>query len=352
MGRLGEAAKVRVSQGAQPPPLAPALEKFAKRKKAETLSLAESEARRTERALQKRARQILDEDELERLKGLLLFAQTTVDGHFQGTHRSAVSGDTGDFQEFKAYIPGMPISALDWKVYGKTKRLVVKQFRLETDMAVHLLVDASRSMAFSGDKREVKGLHAAKIAAALAYLNFRQGDKTSLTLYAEEILEHLPAGSTRRHLLEMARALTKPAFEPQSGTDLFATLESAQALLKTKGRLIIVSDFLGEPAEKIFGSLSAYRHRGFEILLIKVQDPQEASLPDLAFAHFVDMETAEQLEIEPLEFRTAYAQQVQKRERAFDEAATKHGIEVLKISTAKSYAETLGTYFTVQRTGR
>ena len=50
-------------------------------------------------------------------------------------------------------------------------------------VVVYLLVDVSGSMKYAGAGIESKCVQAAKIAAVLAYLMIRQGDKASLTLF-------------------------------------------------------------------------------------------------------------------------------------------------------------------------
>ncbi len=292
----------------------------------------------------KRAAELLDEGELERFKNLIVFAKTAVESRYQGRHKSPDLGGGGEFSEYLHYEPGRPVQAIDWHVFARSRKLVIRRYKQETDMDVHLLLDASGSMAYCGGKREMKGLRASRIAAALAYLMLKQGDKASVTLFADRVLDHLPAGGTRRHLMSMLRAMVKPAYEPTGLTDLPMALRDGERLLRRRGRLVILSDFLGHEAAEIIDALGPFIHRGFEILLMQLTDPDEMTLPDAPLARFVDMETKESVEVEPAEIRTAYEARIRAKTQAFAAMAASHRIDFTALDTASPYREAIEAY--------
>lgn len=112
---------------------------------------------------------IFSPEELERFKNLLVFARSTVEGYFSGKHKSPLKGQSAEFADYKEYVAGDDIAQLDWRVYGRTRRLYIRQFEEETDMVVYLMVDTSASMRYAGEKRQSKFILAARVAAALAY---------------------------------------------------------------------------------------------------------------------------------------------------------------------------------------
>jgi len=205
-------------------------------------------------------------------------------------------------------------------------------------------VDASKSMAYCGGNREAKGFRAARIAAALAYLMLQQGDKASVTLFADRILEHLPPRGTRRHLMSMLRALVHPAHEASGKTNLPASLAECERLIHRRGRLVILSDFLGHSPKEIFDALSPFIHRGFEILLLQVSDPDEQSLPDANLARFVDMETGETIEVEPSEIRAEYEALVKAKTNEFETCSAQHRIDFTSVHTANPYRDAIDAY--------
>ena len=143
----------------------------------------------------------------------------------------------------------------------------------------------------------------------------RQGDKVGLTLFGNKILSHLPTGGTERHLQEMLRELIKPALQSTGTTRIAQSLREAALLIKRRGRLVVVSDFLGEDPIEILDALGPFVHRRFEVILMQLSDPDERTLPDAPLARFVDAETGEQIEVEPAELRDAFEATVAERTR-------------------------------------
>jgi uncharacterized protein (DUF58 family) len=246
---------------------------------------------------------LLTVQELERFKNLLVFARSTVEGYYAGKHKSPFRGSTAEFADYKEYVAGDDVARLDWRAYGRTRRLYVRQFEEETDMVAYLLVDTSASMRYAGEKRQPKFFLAAKIAAALAYLVIKQGDKASLVLFAEKVNHFLPPGGTRRHLNRLVTELER--VRPGSGTGLVQSINECNGIFKKRGRIVILSDFLDD-TRQLFETLGQFVHRKYEILLMHVVDPDELNLPEFTVGRFVDMETNEQLQVDPEEIRASY----------------------------------------------
>src|SRR6185437_9396824 len=241
----------------------------------------------------KRPPVLLNPAELERFSDLLVFARSTVEGYFAGKHKSPFRGSSVEFADYKEYIPGDDPKRIDWRAYGRSRRLFVRQFEAETDMSVYLLVDVSASMDYAGANSQSKYLLAARIAAALAYLMIHQGDKVALVLFSEDLKQFLPPGGTRRHLHHIIRELE--SVEPAFGTSTANALAECDPLFKKRGKLVVLSDFW-DNTDQTFEALSRFLHRKFEILLLHIAHPHEMDLPDVSAARFHDMETHDEIE--------------------------------------------------------
>lgn len=312
-------------------------------------TIQESAAAAAEKLRLERAKALLDPAEMERFKNLIVFAKTAVESRHQGRHKSPDLGGGGEFSEYLSYEPGHPVPDIDWHVFARSRKLVVRRYRHETDMDVHLIVDASGSMAYHGGKRDEKGHRAARIAAALAYLMLKQGDKASLTLFADRVLDHLPAGGTRRHLMTMLRALVRPAHEAGGHTDVPASLAECDRLIRRRGRLVVLSDFLGQDTTDVFDGLAPFIHRGFEILLMQLTDPDELTLPNAPLARFVDMESGESIEVEPSEIRADYEAHMRGKAADFASHGARHRIDFAALDTASPYREAIEAYLGFRR---
>jgi len=286
-------------------------------------------------------KEFLNEEELARFGNLIAFAKNTVEARFSGRHKSHDFGSGGEFAEHKQYQPGLPVSAIDWHVYARTKKLFIRTYDELTDLAVHLVTDVSGSMAFTSRGHEMKALRSARIAASLAHLMIRQGDKVSLTLFSDQIRNHLPCGGTTRHLQQMLMRLAAPSDQPKGKTKIAESLREAALLTKRRGRLVVLSDFLGEDPEEILDALSPFLHRGFEILLLQISDPDERTLPQAPLARFVDLETREEIEVEPEEIREAFEETVRERTEALRTGSMRRRIDFARLGTDQPYLDAI-----------
>src|SRR3954471_8979237 len=81
---------------------------------------------------------------------LELVARIVVEGLLSGLHRSPFHGYSAEFSQYRHYRPGDDLKYVDWKLYARTDRFFTKQFLETTNMAVHIAIVVSRSMAYRG----------------------------------------------------------------------------------------------------------------------------------------------------------------------------------------------------------
>jgi len=233
---------------------------------------------------------------VSRLSRLDLIARLVVEGFITGLHQSPYHGFSVEFSEYRQYMPGDPLRDLDWKVFGKTDRLYIKQYEEETNLKAYLLLDASGSMAY-GSGAIHKFQYAAYATAALAHLMLRQRDAIGLVTFDDQIQTYLPPRSVGSHLHSLLNTLRNTE---AAGTDtnLANTFHNLAERIKCRGLIIVLSDLLDDPDELLTG-LKHFRHRKHEVIVFHILDPREM---DLAFdreTRFVDLETGAQIATEP-----------------------------------------------------
>lgn len=288
-----------------------------------------------------RKRSLLTPAELERFRNLLVFARSTVEGYFVGKHKSPHRGSSVEFTDYKEYVAGDEVNRIDWRAYGRSRRLFVRQYEAETDMVVYLLVDVSASMSYAGAGRQQKYLVAAKIAAALSYLMIQQGDKPALVSFSETLNRYIAPGGTRAHLHNLVTELED--IEPASTTGIARALNECNTLFKKRGRIVILSDFWTDTAE-LLDSLAQFAHRKFEILLLHVLDPDELELPLANAAQFQDMETGEQLQVELEEIRSGYKSAIRERIEFLAREANNRRASHAVVDTRRPYLHAIEAY--------
>src|SRR5437016_5787465 len=152
-----------------------------------------------------------------RLAHLDVRARLVVGGFIAGMHRSPFHGFSVEFAEHRPYVPGDPLKNLDWKVWARSDRYLVKQFTEETNLRCHLLVDLSGSMGFRSPRAAMSKIeYSQSLAAALAYLMIHQQDAVGTLLFAERPLAYVPARAVRSHLDVLLRDFASHA--PQGTT--------------------------------------------------------------------------------------------------------------------------------------
>ncbi|MGH9914692.1 MAG: DUF58 domain-containing protein, partial [Pyrinomonadaceae bacterium] len=134
--------------------------------------------------------QLLKPSVLASIGRLDLIARVVVEGFLAGLHRSSTRGLTQEFAQHREYQQGDEIRHIDWRVFGRTDRLYVKEFEDETNAVVRLVVDASASLAFKPSlttEGESKFDYAKYLVASIAYLAARQNDRVSLLAFSETL---------------------------------------------------------------------------------------------------------------------------------------------------------------------
>ncbi len=291
--------------------------------------------------------------ELSGLKNMLFAARVIVEGAYAGRHRSPYKGSAAEFVDYREYYPGDEIRTIDWKAYARTDRHFVKLFQRETDMACHIVLDRSASMGYGGKAfraffptKEVSKLeYGSYLAAALAYLLVKQGDRVGLTLFDEKVTAHVPAGSTFPHLYGLLNTLEQQ--KPGKKTSVSRALHDVFSLHKRRGMLIVISDLLDDPV-KVFQALDMFRHRRFEVVLFHVLHRYELTLPPLDSVNFVDAETNETMTARPGDIAESYDSELRIYLDQTAAAARARGIDYNLANTSTPHAVALQKYLLVR----
>jgi uncharacterized protein (DUF58 family) len=200
---------------------------------------------------------LLDPLEASRLAGLELLTEGVVEGFLAGLHRSPRRGFSVEFAEHRMYQPGDELRYIDWKLLGRKDRLYVKQFEEETNLRAMIVVDASRSMAWTGDPETLlpKLAYVQRLAAALALVLLRQRDATGLIAFDEVVRQVIPSKARTMHWHTLVRALS--ALEAGQGTAAGPALRRVVDLLRRRGLVVFISDLLLDQTTALRASSSS-----------------------------------------------------------------------------------------------
>ena len=238
---------------------------------------------------------LFDPASLAALGRIEIVARWIVDGFMSGLHRSPRKGFSVEFAEYRPYQPGDDLRYIDWKIAARSDRWVVRQYEEETNLRASIVLDVSKSMAWSGAElrqlaatepstslRLTKLAYAEQLTAALALLLLRQRDAAAL--------EESGAG----------RASSAPI-----------ALEQAARLINRRGMIVLVSDLLMDIPD-VERAVRGLRAAGHDVTVLHLMDPMERDLPAGGEAVFVDPESALEIAASVADVRAAYRQTVEE----------------------------------------
>jgi uncharacterized protein (DUF58 family) len=246
----------------------------------------------------------IDPDVLSRIDNLELIARGVVDGFISGLHRSPALGMSVDFAEHRAYMPGDDVRRIDWRLFARTDRLYVKEFEADTNANLHLLLDVSRSMDY-GSGSVTKLEYAKFLAASLAYLSRLQRDRIGLITFDHEVIETIPPSikhfNTVLHTLDRLTA--------GGASDYLEPLAKIALNLGRRSLVVLISDLYDTP-ERLLGAINQLRHRGNDLIVFHLLDPQEMNLDLGDVSSVEDLESGVNLPITTDKYRDHYRQLV------------------------------------------
>ncbi len=287
----------------------------------------------------------LDPAVIARLGTLDLKARTIVEGFLTGLHRSPFKGFSVEFAEYRQYLPGDDLATLDWKVFARSDKHVVKKFEEETNLDCHILLDVSASMGYAS-RGITKLEYGSYVAGALAYLMNRQRDAVGLLAFDEAIVSMLPAKARGGHLRALLIALER--LEVGKGTNVAKPLRDLAEAMRKRGIVVLISDLLDEP-ERVLQGLKLFRYRGTDVIVFHVLDPAELTFPFERAARFRDMETHAEVVAVPKTVRAEYLKAIEDLVQLYRRELGLVGIDYCLLDTSKPLETALMSYLTTRR---
>jgi len=282
----------------------------------------------------------LDPAVLDRISGLPLVARTIVEGFMAGHHRSPQKGSSVEFAQHRPYVPGDEIKKLDWQIFARSDRLVVKEFVEETNFSCHILVDASESMAYRSLSYS-KFDYARWCAASLAHLVTQQRDAAGLVVFDSDIRDRVPPSNGAHQNSAIFSALERA--EAAGTTGVGHVLNWIGGRLRQKGIVAIISDFFADPDQLVEG-MRRLTHAGHEPILFQVLDPQELAFDFERLMRLDGLEQSGKLKIDPKAIRNAYREEITHHVEELKRHARALSCDFVSLTTSQPLDVVLSTY--------
>jgi uncharacterized protein (DUF58 family) len=227
---------------------------------------------------------LLDEVFLRRLGRLQFMTKGRLGGRLSGLHVSPRAGMSVEFADYREYHPGDDIRYVDWNIYGRLEKLLVKSFIHESDLPIYLLIDVSASMQL-GTPPKVE--YAARLALALAHLGLRSMDRVGVFPFAHRLLASIPPQHGTSHVRRIYQALS--TLTAQDETAFERSVMDFLSLTRETGLVLILSDLLFPTGVK--DAVARLLYRGDEVAVLQILAPEEIDPSGNETAQIVDVET-------------------------------------------------------------
>jgi uncharacterized protein (DUF58 family) len=246
--------------------------------------------RRTAEAAKPKKDELFDDDFQRKLDYLAVVSRRLFAGRLRAERRTKKTGSGIEFADHREYAAGDDLRYLDWKVYGRSERMLLKLFEEEEDLSIYVLLDCSESMAY-GDPPKFD--HARRLAAALAYVGLANLDRVALLAVSTKVDKTLPSTRGKGRIFKIFDFLR--GVQARGETALAEAARGFTTQQKRRGIAIIVTD-LYDP-EGFERGINAIRYRKFEPIVVHVVDPREADPGARGDVTLVDVESGESREI-------------------------------------------------------
>lgn len=285
-----------------------------------------------------------DEAFLRRLERLALIARHAASGQTQGERRSPKRGQSVEFSDFRPYVMGDDFRRIDWNAYARLERFFIKLFVEEEDLAVHFLVDTSRSMDW-GEPNKLQ--YAVRVAGALGYIALAGLDRVTVSGIGAPLSGNGSASqyfpfhrgkSQALALFDFLQSLTQPrlngaghAVDPALALRAYANNRTGAGGLKP-GSLVLISDLENDGW---LDGLRALATRGFEVSVIHLLAPEETAPALEGDLKLIDSEDASSVEITAdYDLLTRYKKGLEDWRAALHQFCTARSMAYIPLTTA------------------
>ena len=207
-----------------------------------------------------------------------------------GEYRTAFRGRGLEFAELQPYNPGDDVRSIDWKATARLRTPVVRRYVEEREQTVLILVDVSGSMSYAASGPSIHD-RAVEITGVLGLAAAAANDVVGVAAFATDVLLAVPPAKGSSHVLRILRDLL--TLRASGRTELARALRYAGRVMRKRGVIIVISDFVATHPDHVWEPALAQLSRRHDVVAICLRDPRETTLADAADRSIVQWGGAE-----------------------------------------------------------
>ena len=287
------------------------------------------------------AEQYLKPEVIQNIARLDLRAKFIVEGFLTGLHASPFHGFSVEFSEHRRYNPGDDPKDIDWQVFARTDRIYVKKYQAETNITGYVMVDMSRSMAYTWRQTLTKFDYCICLAAAISYMMIHQQDPVGLITFDDRLRQSLPARSRRSQFGNILAVLQQS--KPEGDTNIGENLQQIAAMIKHRSLLMLMSDLLTDPDE-VIDSLRMLRYAGHDVILFHVLDEAEVTFPFSGSVDLIEPEAGDHQIVDAAGIRSDYIDALNDLRERYRQECFALGADYVPLDTSMPFDKALTEY--------
>lgn len=276
-----------------------------------------------------------------------------VEGFMTGFHKSPFHGFSVEFAEHRLYNTGESTKHIDWRLYARTDKLFVKRFEEETNLRAMFVLDSSSSMFFpynqtQKEEKNNKFSFSVYACGVIMQILYKQRDAFGLSFVSKEIDYISPIKTNLAHkqyLFTLLENKIKTKENLSQITCINKALHSLSEQIHRRSLFIIFTDLFSDnfSAEELIDSLRHLKHNKHEVILFHVFDNQKEVNFDykMGYYRFIDVESGEELKINPEEIRNQYTDAIKQRLDLIRSECNKLKIDFVQADINKGFDQIL-----------
>jgi uncharacterized protein (DUF58 family) len=233
---------------------------------------------------------LLPPDLLAQLERLELVTRKVFRGRLKGERRSKRKGQSVEFADFRGYVPGDDLRSLDWNLYARLDKLIVKLFLEEEDLHFYTLIDASLSMDF-GEPTKLQ--YGKQLAAALGFIGLVRADRVRIETLGQSLRQRGPVLRGRKSVWRMLDYLN--GIEPGETASLADGVKNFCLRNPGKGVVVLITDLMDK--EGFEAGLRYLVAQRMDVYVIQVLSQEELEPDVKGDLKLVDCEDQDEAEI-------------------------------------------------------
>ena len=299
-------------------------------------------------------------NDIEQIKlktNIEFFARQVVEGFITGKHKSPYHGFSVEFAEHKLYNLGESTRHIDWKLYARSDKLFVKKYEEETNLRCQIVIDTSSSMYFPNFssvslKSPNKIIFSVYASAILMQLFKKQRDAVGLTIYSDDIDNHIVSKTSNKHHQiiydEFQKIISVDAKLTNRKSSTISTLHEIADRINQRSLVILFSDLISEDEtlEDIFDAFRHLKHKRNEVILFHLSDVKKEQMLEYENKpyEFVDVELGESIKMNPLHYKEKYKSLMSTHMEELRLKCLQYKIDLIEVDINKGYDQIITSY--------